>query len=240
LKDDEPSVVWARNCDDSCSSVLAEQWATKLHLQMKRLCSLVRKCDVDDVPMFKLRNRVALFEHCSFCLPGLYPECDAADDCDDGVKLLRRLQSHFATLRTLMRTIYKLRQEQFWLWQLDSAMQSGNWDKLLELDVEESQDVGCLPHYIRQQIRREDDREMNNAHSEKNVYKRWHHQLDAFSKAVRTLPDALCDCCGQIKFRKDVRRHRNQLLFIVFTLAILRCAQSKSGVNCPCLLRCWT
>lgn len=133
LGDDGESVgkpSW-RACDADCAK-MPMRWGSRLHNRLKVICRQLNPSG--KTRLTALLQRLFELDHCPLCLNASAESsyrCENENNCQDVIRLMRRVQVHVPFVRSLLRQVYRMRAV---AWQqllpLAEAL-SGNW-KLLK------------------------------------------------------------------------------------------------------------
>ena len=191
----------ARICGTDCH--LPVHWQRRLHFALRHFR------DIDKI--HKARQRLWRFETCKWCVNGCYPECLTEPKCTDMVKLLRQVQPHRVKARSLLRLVYGARMLNFWLAAVDQCLGSADIEALVSLADDKtgaalSEGDLRLPLHLREQVRRDEERDDGNLHTELSIYDRFGDKFDLYEKAIDKFPAKTCSICGELKFDEEVCR----------------------------------
>ena len=124
--------LWGRYCDHRCQ--IPALWATHLFTNLRLL---------EPIANFKLlQNNIVSFETCSLCNASYTFKCDSIDTCNDNIRILNDLSSHFQRIRTITRMLYTIRTLNILLINIDTYLINGNIAEIIQC-TDFEKELGC-------------------------------------------------------------------------------------------------
>ncbi len=175
-------------------------WAERFYQMLQPF----QQSPIDEI--LELQKLLVRMEFCESCAIFQYPNCSLGDNCTDLVKFIRGIAGHYCGMRNFLRRIYKLRQINNWMMQLDNIFEWGSFQSFLkhidmrdERRAELSYERAALPDRIRKKYGEAEDfyRELNENEiaDVKNDDEKFGTLKRKFAKAIRRYPKLVCDIC---------------------------------------------
>lgn len=112
-----------RYCDTRCQ--IPSFWASRIYANLTTIFPIAN---------FKLlQNNIVSFESCAMCKQASNNKCNSISSCNDNLRVVKELSNHYQALRTLIRQLYDIRNQNLIIIQIDKAMLESNLIQLLNL-----------------------------------------------------------------------------------------------------------
>lgn len=123
LHEKSDKITLTRSCNSNC--IIPQYWATNLYNNFKTI-----------QPVFDLKfmqNNIFNLEYCNVCSNPEQVQCTDVQNCTDTINVLNYLSIHYQHIRTITRKLYRIRQLNLLLHDIDNALFSRDLNSLSNL-----------------------------------------------------------------------------------------------------------